>query len=36
VRYLHINEGDDLDEARLLEWFERSAELPGWGSVPPG
>ena len=29
VRYLDIHEDDELDEAQLRAWMERSAELPG-------
>ncbi len=35
TRYLHIHEDDQLDEARLVAWFEQAAALPGWGTVPP-
>ena len=29
VRYLHIHEGDDLDEAQLESWIRQAAALPG-------
>ncbi|MEM7157684.1 MAG: DUF1801 domain-containing protein [Myxococcota bacterium] len=29
VRYFHINEDDDLDEAQLGEWIRQAATLPG-------
>lgn len=29
VRYLDIHEDDELDEAQLRAWVQRSAELPG-------
>lgn len=29
VRYLHIHEADDLDEARLTAWVKQAAALPG-------
>lgn len=29
-RAFHIEEGDDLDEAQLLSWFEQAGTLPGW------
>jgi hypothetical protein len=29
VRYFHIAEDDELDEAQLLAWLERAASLPG-------
>ena len=29
TRYFHINEGDDLDEARLADWIRQASELPG-------
>jgi len=29
VRYLHVHEGDDLDEARFVDWVRQAAELPG-------
>lgn len=30
TRYLHIHEGDDIDEARLADWIKQAAALPGW------
>ncbi|MGE2691781.1 DUF1801 domain-containing protein [Mycolicibacterium pulveris] len=29
VRYLDIREDDELDENRLLSWFEQASKLPG-------
>lgn len=29
VRYLHIHEADELDEARLTAWIRQASELPG-------
>jgi len=29
VRYVHIHEGDVLDEARLSDWIAQAARLPG-------
>lgn len=29
VRYSHIGEDEDIDEARLTEWIEQAASLPG-------
>lgn len=29
VRYLHLHEGDLLDEAQLAEWVAQAAALPG-------
>jgi hypothetical protein len=30
VRYLHLHEGDAIDEARLAAWVEQAAARPGW------
>jgi hypothetical protein len=30
VRYLHIHEGDQLDETLLASWIRQAAALPGW------
>lgn len=30
VRYFHIHDGDDLDEAQLASWIKQAAALPGW------
>ena len=30
VRYLHIHEEDEIDEARLADWIRQAAALPGW------
>ena len=29
VRYLHLHEDDDLDEARFAAWAKQASELPG-------
>jgi hypothetical protein len=29
VRYLHIHEDDDIDEAQLIRWIKAAAKLPG-------
>jgi hypothetical protein len=29
VRYFHIHESDDLDEAQLVDWVRQASELPG-------
>lgn len=29
VRYLHLHEGDALDDAQLARWIRQAAELPG-------
>lgn len=29
VRYLHIHEDDEIDEAQLTSWVEQASELPG-------
>ncbi|MEI9851577.1 MAG: DUF1801 domain-containing protein [Sphingomonas sp.] len=30
TRYLHVHEGDELDEAQLVDWIRQASELPGW------
>lgn len=30
VRYFHIHEGEELDEALLTNWIKQAAALPGW------
>lgn len=30
VRYLHIYENEELDEAQLVKWIKQAAALPGW------
>jgi hypothetical protein len=30
TRYLNIHEGDELDEAKLADWFRQAAALPGF------
>ncbi len=29
VRYFHINEGDDVDGARFVDWVKQASKLPG-------
>jgi hypothetical protein len=30
TRYLHVHEGEALDEAQLADWIRQAAALPGW------
>jgi len=30
TRYVHIHEGEDVDEARLVDWIWQASEQPGW------
>lgn len=30
ARYVHIHEGDDIDEELLATWIEQASGLPGW------
>ena len=30
VRYLHIHEGEQVDEAQLTDWIRQASERPGW------
>jgi hypothetical protein len=30
ARYVHIHEGEELDEAQLARWIKQASELPGW------
>jgi len=30
VRYLHIHEGEALDEAQIADWIRQAAAIPGW------
>jgi hypothetical protein len=30
VRYVHLREGEDVDEAQLADWIRQASELPGW------
>ncbi|MBM3778235.1 MAG: DUF1801 domain-containing protein [Acidimicrobiia bacterium] len=32
TRYVHIYDGDELDEALLASWIRQAAQLPGWAS----
>ena len=31
ARYVHIHEGDELDEAQLARWMKQASKLDGWG-----
>jgi hypothetical protein len=33
ARYLHIHEGDALDEAQIRKWVKQASKLPGWGQA---
>jgi hypothetical protein len=33
VRYLHIHEDDQLNEAQFAAWAKQASQLPGWGKV---
>ncbi len=33
VRYLHIHEDDQIDEAQLAAWVKQASQLPGWGKA---
>ena len=33
VRYLDIDEGGPIDEARLASWVKQASRLPGWGGA---
>ena len=30
TRYLHVHEGDKIDEKQLVSWIEQASRLPGW------
>jgi len=30
TRYVHLHEGETLDEAQLADWVRQAARLPGW------
>jgi hypothetical protein len=30
VRYVHLHEGEDVDEAQLTSWIRQAAAIPGW------
>jgi hypothetical protein len=30
ARYVHVHEGEDIDEARLGDWIQQASERPGW------
>ncbi|MEO5923958.1 MAG: DUF1801 domain-containing protein [Bryobacteraceae bacterium] len=31
TRYLHVSEGEKLDEAQFKRWVKQASKLPGWG-----
>ncbi|WIT12172.1 DUF1801 domain-containing protein [Paucibacter sediminis] len=33
VRYLHIREGEQVNEAQFSHWVGQASKLPGWGGV---
>ena len=33
VRYIDIQDGDQLDEAQLAAWVKQASQLPGWGKA---
>ncbi len=33
TRYLHLYEGEELDEAQFKRWVKQASKLPGWGKV---
>ena len=33
VRYLHVYENDQFDEAQFKDWVKQASQLPGWGKV---
>lgn len=33
TRYLHLHEGEPIDEARFTRWVKQAARRPGWGRV---
>jgi hypothetical protein len=34
ARYLHIHEGEAIDERQLASWVKQASRLEGWGKVP--
>lgn len=30
ARYVHLHEGEDIDEDQLAAWIEQASRLPGW------
>ncbi|WP_067333431.1 DUF1801 domain-containing protein [Stappia indica] len=30
TRYVHLNEGEEIDEEQLASWIAQAAKLPGW------
>ena len=35
TRYVHLYEGEALDEAQLARWIKQAAKLPGWQGFGP-
>jgi hypothetical protein len=33
VRYFHVHEGDEIDEAAFAKWVRQASKLPGWGKA---
>jgi Uncharacterized conserved protein len=33
VRYLHVHEGDAIDEKQFISWVKQASKLSGWGKV---
>lgn len=33
VRYLHIHEAEQVDEAQFSQWVRQASKLPGWGGA---
>jgi hypothetical protein len=33
VRYFHVHEGDEIDEAAFAKWVKQASKLPGWGKA---
>jgi len=33
VRYLHVHEAEQVNEAQLSEWVRQASKLPGWGGA---
>lgn len=35
TRYLHIHEGEPIDEKQLARWIRQASKLPGWFAAGP-
>jgi hypothetical protein len=33
VRYLHIHDGEEVNEAQFCQWVRQASKLPGWGGA---